>query len=207
MPGHKSCHVERFAHPRRERLTALLFGESGGEPQQQRLDGVPDEPPQHVEEQNSLGDRQHRLSVRPVTLKETGGPSGYDGDQPEDGQPRVEDQCAAEYPIRRAAAVLERRDGGGRQVGDSHGGVSHGRREMLVHSRSGTVRFTEFTASSRRPASFIVACQWTAIWMRDQWSADGLMRLRERVLSLFPFPYCLLLYPLTPQDLLSNISL
>ena len=48
--------VERLSHARRERLPALFLREPDEVLQQQRLDAVPDETPDDVEEQDAAAD-------------------------------------------------------------------------------------------------------------------------------------------------------
>ena len=82
------------AHARGERVPPLLLRESDEVLQQQRLDAVPDEAPDDIKEEDAAGNAANDVPADLVVSEEPAGAMGQHGEEPEDGQRRIEDECA-----------------------------------------------------------------------------------------------------------------
>ena len=125
VPCHEVGHVERLAHARAERQPALLLREADEVREQQALDAVPDESPQHVEEQDPAADAEDRSTVDVVVGEEDGLALGQRDDDPQHRQRGVEEERAPKNPVGNSATLGE-----GLAVGRTGGGDRdfHGRR-------------------------------------------------------------------------------
>jgi hypothetical protein len=90
-----------------ERPAPIFFRESDVELQQEVLDRVPDESPDDIEEQDEAQDAGHRIPADFVVLEDAEALMGREHEQPEQRERGVEQQGAAEYALRRAAALVD----------------------------------------------------------------------------------------------------
>ena len=107
VAAHELGDVERPSHSGRERFAALVLREPNDVSQEQRLDAPPDEPPQHVEEQDAEEDIGQPLPSDVIGGEEIRIASGCEQDAPEERQRRIEGEGTAEDAI---SGTAPRRD-------------------------------------------------------------------------------------------------